>query len=248
LPWIFECNGSCIRQNNGPSHFSQPHIIQGEAASIHKLSSNNLIVIQCHNVALIISDSKQQVIAIGTNHCEHIFISDADLSLKEEWSEVVVVENRGGAVVRVSEVDHGLCFVDFLEIGVEVLTGCDGEGCSELPDTDGIGGVERVDKDSIVAEANEIAGSKRDHPAANLIQIKSIIIDPISLEEVITSLIFLHDRKNNRSISSAVVNYYSSSTLRPPTTIVVIGAQLAIVIFIDDVSIVDEVPLEERCA
>ena len=205
-------------------------------------------MIQCHNIALIISDSKQQVIAIGTNHCEHIFTSDVDLSLKEERSEVVVVENRGGAVVGVSEVDHGLCFVDFLEICVEVLTGCDGEGCGELPDADGIGGVERVDQDSVVAEANEIAGCKRDHPAADLIQIKSIIVDPISFEEVITSLIFLHNSKNNRSISSAVVNYYSGSTLHPSTSIVVIGAQLAVVVFIDDVGIVDEVSLQERCA
>ena len=89
------------------------------------------------------------MVAIGPNHLEHIFRSYADLSLHEVRPEAVVVENWCGSMIFVSEVDQGLGFVYFLEVGVEVLASKNVKGSGVLPDTDGIGGVERVDEDSI---------------------------------------------------------------------------------------------------
>lgn len=106
-------------------------------------------MVQTNNIALIVPNSKQQMVAICANNLEHIFSGDVDLALDEERSQVVVVENGGRSVVVVGEVYHRLGFVYSFEVGVEVLTGSDGECCCELPDANGIVGVEWVDQDFV---------------------------------------------------------------------------------------------------
>jgi len=59
LAGVLKSDGASIRQYNSSSDFSQSHVVEGEGANIFEISSNNLIVIQTNQIALVISDGKE---------------------------------------------------------------------------------------------------------------------------------------------------------------------------------------------
>ena len=107
------------------------------------------------------------MITICANNLENILTSNTDLSLQGERFQVVIIEERCRSMIFVGEIDHGLSLVYFLEIRVEVLTGSGGECCSELPNSDRIGGIERISQDSISSKTQNITCSIRNHPTTN---------------------------------------------------------------------------------
>lgn len=148
-------------------------------------------------------------------------------------------------MVCVGEVDHRFCLVYSLEVCVEVLTGCDGEGGGELPDSNGIAGVERIDQDSIFAETEEVTSSKGYDSAAYQIKIVGVVVDSVSIEEEVTGFTFLGDGKDDTAIGGAVVNDLTSCAFLPSAGIVVITGQFTGVVFENDEGVVDEISLNE---